>query len=134
MKEDHLSNYLPLKFWEFPSELGAAKLANFDCDVSNQKIVLIELKGGNDGLNTLIPYNNYDYYVGTLRPDIHIPVPDYNNLVVDTLNTGSNKACVFNPALLTGANAGFKGLYQTGMLRVLQSVGYPSKTRVTLLR
>ena len=45
----------------FPSELGAAlKLANttLDCNVSNRKIVLIELKGGNDGLNTLIPYNN----------------------------------------------------------------------------
>ena len=116
----------------FPSELGAAlKLANttLDCDVSNRKIVLIELKGGNDGLNTLIPYNNYDYYVGTLRPDIHIPVPDYNNLVVDALNTGSNKDLVFNPALLTGANAGFNGLYQTGMLRVLQSVGYPSANK-----
>ena len=116
----------------FPSELGAAlKLANttLNCDVSNRKIVLIELKGGNDGLNTLIPYNNYGYYAGTLRPDIHIPVPDYNNLAVDISNSGSNKDLVFNPALLTGANAGFKGLYQSGMLRVLQSVGYPSANK-----
>ena len=67
-----------------PSEVGAAlKLANasLDCNISNRKIVLIELKGGNDGLNTLIPYNNYDYYANTLRPDIHIPVTDYNNLI-----------------------------------------------------
>ena len=116
----------------FPSELGAAlKLANttLNCDVSNRKIVLIELKGGNDGLNTLIPYNNYGYYAGTLRPDIHIPVPNYNNLAVDTSNSGSNKDLVFNPALLTGANTGFKGLYQSGMLRVLQSVGYPSANK-----
>jgi uncharacterized protein (DUF1501 family) len=116
----------------FPSELGAAlKLANtsLNCDISNRKIVLIELKGGNDGLNTLIPYNNYDYYAGTLRPDIHIPVTDYNNLSVDALNSGSNKDLVFNPALLTGTNAGFKGLYQSGMLRVLQSVGYPSANK-----
>ena len=116
----------------FPSELGAAlKLANttLNCDVSNRKIVLIELKGGNDGLNTLIPYNNYGYYAGTLRPDIHIPVPDYNNLAVDISNSGSNKDLVFNPALLTGANTGFKGLYQSGMLRVLQSVGYPSANK-----
>ena len=116
----------------FPSELGAAlKLANtsLNCDISNRKIVLIELKGGNDGLNTLIPYNNYDYYAGTLRPDIHIPVTDYNNLVVDALNSDPNKDLVFNPALLTGTNAGFKGLYQSGMLRVLQSVGYPSANK-----
>lgn len=116
----------------FPSELGAAlKLANtsLNCDISNRKIVLIELKGGNDGLNTLIPYNNYDYYAGTLRPDIHIPVTDYNNLAVDALNSDPNKDLVFNPALLTGTNAGFKGLYQSGMLRVLQSVGYPSANK-----
>ena len=41
-----------------PAEVGAAlKLANtsLNCDVSNRKLVLIELKGGNDGLNTIIP-------------------------------------------------------------------------------
>lgn len=116
----------------FPSELGAAlKLAStaLNCDVSNRKLVLIELKGGNDGLNTLIPYNNYGYYAGTLRPDIHIPVTNYNNLAVDISNSGSNQDLVFNPALLSGANAGFKGLYQSGMLRVLQSVGYPSANK-----
>ena len=113
-----------------PAEVGAAlKLANtsFNCDVSNRKIVLIELKGGNDGLNTLIPYDNYGYYKETLRPDIHIPVTNYSNLAVDMSHSGSNQDLVFNPALLKGANnAGFKGLYESGMLRILQSVGYPS--------
>ncbi len=39
-----------------------SKLANtsLNCDISNRKLVLIELKGGNDGLNTLIPYDNYE--------------------------------------------------------------------------
>ena len=115
-----------------PSEVGAAlKLANasLDCNISNRKIVLIELKGGNDGLNTLIPYDNYDYYANTLRPDIHIPVTNYTNLAVDR-NSVSNQDLVFNPALLTGENNfGFKGLYQDGMLRILQSVGYPSANK-----
>ena len=115
-----------------PYEVSAAlKLANnnFECDVSNRKIILIELKGGNDGLNTLIPYDNYDYYKGTLRPDIHIPVSNYNNLVVDSTLKGSSQDLLFNPALLSGINHGFKGLYQSGMLRVLQSVGYPSANK-----
>ena len=108
------------------------KLANtsLSCDISNRKLVLIELKGGNDGLNTLIPYDNFGYYSGTLRPDIHIPVTNYNNMAVDILKAGTNQDLIFNPALLEGSiNSGFKGLYQEGMLRILQSVGYPSANK-----
>lgn len=117
-----------------PSEVGAAlKLANtaFNCDVSNRKLVLIELRGGNDGLNTIIPYDNYGYYKETLRADIHIPVTssNYNALKVDGQLSGTNQDLVFNPALLTGANNGFKGLYQSGNLRLIQSVGYPAQNR-----
>lgn len=115
-----------------PSEVGAAlKLANtsFDCDVTNRKIVLIELKGGNDGLNTLIPFDNYGYYKDTLRPDIYIPVTNYSNLAVDASKTGTLQDLIFNPALLLGKNAGFKGLYQSGHLRIVQSVGYPAQNK-----
>ena len=41
-------------------------------DISNRKIVLINLAGGNDGLNTIIPIDQYaDYY--QLRPNLAIP-------------------------------------------------------------
>jgi len=115
-----------------PSEVGAAmKLANtsLNCDVSNRKLVLIELKGGNDGLNTIIPFDNYGYYKETLRPNIHIPITNYSTLAVDSSLMGTNQDLVFNPALLTGSNGGFKGLYQDGMLRILQSVGYPAANK-----
>jgi uncharacterized protein (DUF1501 family) len=29
---------------------------------SNKKVVIIQLKGGNDGLNTVVPFNNDIYY------------------------------------------------------------------------
>ena len=115
-----------------PFEVGAAlKLANstMNCDVSSRKLVLIELRGGNDGLNTLIPYDNYGYYSSVLRPDIYIPDVNFSDQAVDTL-LPSNQQLMFHPELLEGQyNSGFKGLYQSGMLRILQSVGYPSANK-----
>jgi uncharacterized protein (DUF1501 family) len=100
-----------------------------NCDVSSRKLVLIELRGGNDGLNTLIPYDNYGYYSSVLRPDIYIPDINFSDQAVDTL-LPSNQQLMFHPALLEGQhNSGFKGLYQSGMLRILQSVGYPSANK-----
>ena len=115
-----------------PFEVSAAlKLANstINCDVSSRKLVLIELRGGNDGLNTLIPYNNYGYYRSTLRKDVYIPDNNFSNQAVDT-SLLPDQQLMFHPALLDGQyNSGFKGLYQSGMLRILQSVGYPSANK-----
>ena len=115
-----------------PFEVSAAlKLANstINCDVSSRKLVLIELRGGNDGLNTLIPYDNYGYYSSVLRPDIYVPDNNFSNQAVD-ISLSSNQQLMFHPALLDGQyNSGFKGLYQSGMLRILQSVGYPSANK-----
>ena len=49
-----------------------------NCDISNRKLVLINLAGGNDGLNTIIPINYYDIY-SNLRPNIKIPVNGLNS-------------------------------------------------------
>ena len=117
-----------------PSEIGRTLKAlngSVNCDTTNRRLVLIELKGGNDGLNTIIPMDNYSYYKNSLRPDIHIPVnsSNYNSLVVDSSLSGSLQDLAFNPALLIGNNQGFKGLYNAGMLRIMQSVGYPSQNK-----
>jgi uncharacterized protein (DUF1501 family) len=75
--------------------------------------VLIQLAGGNDGLNAVIPYTNDFYYQA--RPTLGVKAADVLKLS-DTLG--------FNPAL-----AGFKSLYDAGHMAVLNGVGYPNPNR-----
>jgi uncharacterized protein (DUF1501 family) len=76
-------------------------------------LVLIQLAGGNDGLNTVVPYTN-DYYFKA-RPTIGIPANQILTLN-DTLG--------LNPAL-----AGFKNLFDAGHLSIVNGVGYPNPNR-----
>jgi uncharacterized protein (DUF1501 family) len=73
-------------------------------------LVLVELKGGNDGLNTLVPYADPAYYA--LRPRIAIP----RDRVVQL----SDRAGL-HPSL-----APLVPLWQAQRLAVLQGVGYPA--------
>tara|TARA_B100001564_G_scaffold359995_1_gene384533 strand:- start:109515 stop:111161 length:1647 start_codon:yes stop_codon:yes gene_type:complete len=97
---------------------------NFNCDFSNRKIVLIDLKGGNDGLNTVIPLNVYSDYVN-MRPTVHVPsslaLPLSN---LDSSLLGTNQDIAFHPAF-----SGMYDLFEKDQLRVIQSVGYPSANK-----
>lgn len=73
-------------------------------------LVLVQLGGGNDGLNTVIPYEDSVYY--TQRPTVAIAKKDA--LTINAL-TG------LNPAM--GA---MKSLYDNGKMSIIQSVGYAS--------
>src|SRR5256885_4886468 len=73
-------------------------------------LLLIELKGGNDGLNTLVPYANPTYYA--LRPKIGIP---RDQVVQLSDSVGLHPALEL---LLT--------LWKDRELAVLQGVGYPA--------
>ncbi len=72
-------------------------------------LVLIELKGGNDGLNTLVPYANPTYYA--LRPKLAIA----RDQVVQ-LSDASGLHPALEPLL---------PLWRNRELAVLQGVGYP---------
>ncbi|TMH99769.1 MAG: Twin-arginine translocation pathway signal sequence domain-containing protein, partial [Betaproteobacteria bacterium] len=72
-------------------------------------LVLIELKGGNDGLNTLVPYATPTYY--TLRPKLAIA----RDQVVQLSDTAG-----LHPALEP-----LLPLWKSRELAVLQGVGYP---------
>lgn len=72
-------------------------------------LVLVELKGGNDGLNTVVPYADMEYY--SLRPRIAIARDQ-----VLQLDARSGLHPSLQP-LMT--------LWQNHELAVVQSVGYP---------
>ena len=72
-------------------------------------LVLVELKGGNDGLNTLVPYTDPAYYA--LRPKIAI--------ARDQVIALSDRAGL-HPSL-----APLNAVWKDRQLAVLQGVGYP---------
>jgi uncharacterized protein (DUF1501 family) len=76
-------------------------------------LVLIQLAGGNDGLNAVVPYTN-DYYYKA-RPTIAIP-GDKILKMSDTLG--------LNPVM-----TGFKDLFDAGHLSIVNGVGYPNPNR-----
>src|SRR6201991_5183712 len=79
----------------------------------NKVLVVLQLSGGNDGLNTVIPVRNDLYYKA--RPRLGIS-KDKALLLTDEVG--------LNPAL-----TGFKDLYEDGSLGILNSVGYPNPDR-----
>ncbi len=76
-------------------------------------LILIQLAGGNDGLNTIIPYTNDFYYQA--RPTLGIKGDQVLKLS-DTLG--------LNPGM-----TGFKSLFDAGHLSVVNGVGYPNPNR-----
>lgn len=94
-----------------------------NCDFNGRRLVLINLDGGNDGLNTLVPINQYDIY-SNLRPTIKVPESGLNKYI--SLDTGlaENMQIGLHPSL-----SEFKNLYDSGQMRLLQSVGYPSQNK-----
>lgn len=75
-------------------------------------LVLIQLVGGNDSLNTVIPLEHYGDYVGA-RSNIAIPQGKILKLT-DNLKNG------LHPSL-----TGMQALYNNDQLAILQGVGYP---------
>ena len=80
---------------------------------TDRVLVLIQLNGGNDGLNMVIPLDQYSNYYNA-RPNIAIP----QNKVL-TLNG-------INTVGLHSSMTGLQTMYNNGKLRLVQAVGYPN--------
>ena len=87
-------------------------------------LVVVQLGGGNDGLNTVIPFGMNEYY--NARPTIGIPAPSgtAKGQTGVALMLDQQRGLGLNPSL-----KGLKGLYDDGKLAVLQGVGYPNPNR-----
>jgi uncharacterized protein (DUF1501 family) len=89
------------------------------CDEVNDRVlVLIQLKGGNDGLNTIIPIAQYDRYA-ELRPVIKVPDSGPEKYI-----SLDNTLPVPDRAGLHPVMTGLKYLYDKGWMNVVQGVGY----------
>lgn len=77
-------------------------------------LVVIQLNGGNDGLNTFIPYSTPQYY--DFRKTIAIPK--------DQVLKAATGGMGWHPSM-----KGFADIQQAGHLSVVQNVGYPNPNR-----
>ncbi len=79
----------------------------------NKVLVILQLSGGNDGLNTVIPYRNDLYYKARPR-----------------LGIGKDKALALTDETgLHPALPAFRECYEDGSLGILNNVGYPNPDR-----
>jgi uncharacterized protein (DUF1501 family) len=81
--------------------------------LAKKRLILIQLSGGNDGLNALVPYGLDEYYQNRSA----IAVKE-----TDLLKIGDKFG--FHPKL-----KGLHDLHQKGMLSIINSVGYPNPNR-----
>ncbi|VGO15248.1 hypothetical protein PDESU_03830 [Pontiella desulfatans] len=94
--------------------IGMASRTTFGApDTKAPILVVIQLAGGNDGLNTVVPINNDHYY--TARPKIAIKPSDA--IAIDG-------ATGLHPNL-----TGLKAIHDEGQLAIVEGVGYPNPNR-----
>ena len=100
---------LPLVLSRTSAVLAAQALQGTSVEKHPERIlVVIELSGGNDGLNTVVPYSDPAYYHA--RPKLGIPERE----VIKAANGFG-----FHPSMV-----GFDRLYKDGLLAVVHGCGY----------
>lgn len=82
-------------------------------EFNGKRLVVIQLSGGNDGLNTIIPYTNDIYY--RERPKLAIPASEVIKLN-DTLGLNPNMKAL-------------QPLFENGEMSIINGVGYPNPSR-----
>jgi uncharacterized protein (DUF1501 family) len=95
-----------------PKFLAQAAAAESN-DKKDTILVVVQLTGGNDGLNTIVPFNHDTYRKA--RPKLAIPVKDVLRI---------NESLGLHPSA-----KGLSKLLEAGKLAIVQGVGYPNPNR-----
>ena len=96
------------------SSLAKSSLFDFINGDNDRVLVLVQLGGGNDGLNTIIPLDQYDR-LANVRSNVIIPE---NQLL------GITPEVALHPEM-----TGIKSLFEEAKLNIIQSVAYPNQNR-----
>lgn len=90
------------------------KLFKVAIEAEDRVLVIIRLNGGNDGLNTVIPRDQY----------ANLTIQRSNILIPETSVLPLTTEVGLHPVM-----GGMKGMYDTGKLGIIQNVGYPEQNR-----
>ena len=114
----------PLVLNGIPMRVLAHPMMTFSCDDINERsLVIIQMHGGNDGINTFIPVDQYSDYIN-LRPSIGLA------------DSGSRAYIELDSTLPLASRIGiqpemsaFKDLYDDGLAHVVMGVNYDNNNK-----
>jgi uncharacterized protein (DUF1501 family) len=106
---------VPVKLLASNSKLKMAAASG-----NNNVLIFVQLHGGNDALNTLIPINQYDTYYN-YRANIAIPDSGTRKFINMDASLALEDQVGLHPDMI-----GFKELYDQGKATIVQNVGYPN--------
>ncbi len=98
-------------------QIGLSSIADHDEDTI---LVVVQLSGGNDGLNTVVPFRDDGYR--RARPSIALPNDSLH--ILSQYGKRSAGDIGLHPSL-----TGFRELYDEGLCAIIQGVGYPNPNR-----
>jgi uncharacterized protein (DUF1501 family) len=99
---------------------GNSRLKMAAASGNENVLIFVQLHGGNDALNTLIPVNQYDTYYN-YRANIAIPDSGLRKFIGVDNTLPIEDQVGLHPDMI-----GFKELYDQGKAAIVQNVGYPN--------
>ncbi|MEL6652994.1 MAG: hypothetical protein AAFQ87_19500, partial [Bacteroidota bacterium] len=105
--------------------MATSLMANsFTCEeVGDRAMVIVQMHGGNDGINTVIPVDQYSLYAG-LRPNIRI-----NDSGAGAYLPLDNTLPVADQVGLNPGMTAMKQLYDDGFVNLIQGVSYNNNNK-----